>query len=118
VLSDEQFAALITEVHKEIEEAAETAVTALGADGAPDLVYPPGVTLSDEERQALAGVEPSAAIRKLIADAAARPMFRLFAMLDGLGDPDSYDGYWPVWELVESENGELFYENWLTGRRD
>jgi hypothetical protein len=118
MLSDEQFAALMTEVHRAIDEAAGKALAALGADGRPDLIYPPDVALSDEERRALAAVEPSSALRKLIADAAAQPMFRLFALLDGLGDPDDYDDFWPVWELAESEDGELFFENWLTGRRD
>jgi hypothetical protein len=45
-------------------------------------------------------------------------MFTLFAMLDGLGDPEDIDGFWPPWELVPSDNGELFFENWLEGRRD
>jgi hypothetical protein len=118
MLSDEQFAALMTDVHREIDQAADEAIAALGADGRADLVYPPGMALSDEEQRALAAVEPSPALRKLIADAAAKPLFRLFAMLDGIGDPEGIDGDWPVWELVESEEGELFYENWLGGRRD
>jgi hypothetical protein len=118
MLSDEQFAALMAEVHTAIDEAAQGALGALGAHGRPDLIYPPGVKLTDEERAALAVVEPSSALRKVIADAAAKPMFRLFALLDGLGDPHDFDEFWPPWELVESENGELFYENWLSGGRD
>jgi hypothetical protein len=118
VLSDEQFAALTTNVHKAIEEAADQAISALGPNGSPRLIYPPEATLTDEDRHALAAVEPSPALRKLFADAAAAPMFRLFAMLDGLGDPDDYDEFWPPWQLVESEDSELFYENWLSGARD
>ena len=118
MLSDEQFAALMTEIHAAIEEAAGEAVAALGPDGKPDPIYPPDVALTEDERAALAAVEPSGALRKLIADAAAKPMFRLFALLDGLADPADMDDFWPVWEFVESDNGELFYENWLTGNRD
>jgi hypothetical protein len=116
VLSDAQFEALMAEIHAAIEEAAVEAVEALGPDGKPDPIYPPGVALTEEERAALAAVNPGSALRKLIADAAAKPMFRLFALLDGLADPD-VDDFWPPWELVESENGELFYENWLGGSR-
>jgi hypothetical protein len=118
VLSDAQFKALMAEIHAAIEEAADEAVEALGPNGKPDPVYPPDVSLSEEERAVLAAVEPSSALRKLFADAAAKPMFRLFALLDGLADPDVGDDFWPPWELVESEDGELFYENWLSGGRD
>jgi hypothetical protein len=117
VLSDAQFAALMVEVHEAIEEAAEDALSALGG-GQPDLIYPAGITLSDEERAALAAVEPSTALGKVIANAAAQPMFRLFSLLDGLADPEDIEEFWPPWELVPSEDGELFYENWLAGRRD
>jgi hypothetical protein len=116
MLSDAQFEALMTEVHAAIEEAADEAVAAVGPSGKPDIIYPPDVALTEQERAALAAVEPGTALRKLIADAAAKPLFRLFSLLDGLADPDTED-YWPPWELVPSEDGELFYENWLGGTR-
>jgi hypothetical protein len=79
MLSDEQVTALMTEVHKEIEEAAVKASAALGPEGHPDVIYPPNAGLAQEERDALAAVEANPAlvsgVRKLVATAAASPLF-------------------------------------------
>jgi hypothetical protein len=113
VLSDEQLTALMTEVHKEIEEAAVKASAALGPEGHPDVVYPPNAGLTQEEREALAAVEANPAlvsgVRKLVATAASSPLFALFTMLDGVADPAGIDE-WPVWELTPSEDGEELHD--------
>jgi hypothetical protein len=117
VLSDAQLEALMVEVHKEIEDAAAKAVSAL-AGGTPDLFYPPNSGFSAEEQEALAALpEPNAALagalRKVIADAAAKPLFGLFAMLDGVADPEGIDD-WPVWQLTPTdEDNENFHDEWL-----
>jgi hypothetical protein len=117
VLSDAQFEALMVQVHKEIEDAAVQAVSALSG-GKPDLFYPPNAGFTAEEQEALAALPaPSpalaGALRKVIADAAAKPLFGLFVMLDGVSEPEGVDD-WPVWELTPSrEDNENFHDEWL-----
>ncbi len=81
--------ALFIEVHRAIEESAES-VAQLETD---DLSYPPGADLTSDEVDALSALELSepakSGLRKLVADACSYPLFHLFSLLDGATDPET-----------------------------
>jgi hypothetical protein len=127
VLSPAQLDALFIEVHRAIEDSARYATNPLVPDGKlPRLTYPPNGGLSDEEREALAGLasrpEVVSGLRKLIADAIASPMFTFLNLLDGTGDPLHLTADdWPGFELIETETGEQmlhehFFESYWAWR--
>ncbi len=81
---------LFHEIHRSIEESATVAVEQLMA-GSPDLTYPPNHGLTPDEAAALESIpktpEMERALRKVVASAAAGPLFRLFCLVDGVADP-------------------------------
>ncbi len=83
--------ALLVEVHRLIRDAACEAVEGLGRASAK-VGYPPEPVLSDSELRALQtlGLSPDAhsALQKVVADACATTIFRLFCLIDGVGDPE------------------------------
>src|SRR5262245_10324896 len=101
MLSDEARQALLIEIHKSIDTVAQQAASTVGKDGStPDLAYPPGAQLSEPELDALrmVNVTPStrSALQKVIADACSAAFFRMFSVMDGVGDPDTWSGrHWP-----------------------
>lgn len=133
MLADAKREALLVEVHRAIEEAATQAAEAIaGVTPVPDTAYPPNGGLSKAEASLITagarGAEAVGAIRKIIADAAAVPLFRLFALIDGVGDPDEWNGNWLPLELCEAPedadqpmlHDELFesYWAWVERRGD
>jgi hypothetical protein len=96
-MTEQEKEALFIEVHRAIEEAAASTAAALRNQDI-GLSYPPNAGLSPAEQQALASLpatpDAESALRKVIADAAAAPLFRLFSLLDGVGDPTDYEGLW------------------------
>lgn len=90
MLEDIDRHALFHEMHRSIEESA-TAVVAQLIDGAPDMTYPPNCGLLPDEVAALASIPKTPALeralRKLVADAAAYPLFHLLSLADGVVDP-------------------------------
>ena len=125
MLADAKREALLVEVHRAIEEAATQAAEAIaGVTPVPDPAYPPNGGLSEAEASLITagarGAEAVGAIRKVIADAAAAPLFRLFALIDGVGDPEAWNGNWLPLELREAPEGtyqpmlhdELFESYW------
>lgn len=102
--------ALLIEMHRAIAEAVASVRLAI-EQGEADPAYPPGVELSGAERAALREIAPSAdaaaALSKLVADAAARPLFNLFALIDGVADPDFRTiEPWLGLSLTEREDGD------------
>ena len=97
-------AALFAEIHRAIAQAADSAVVAFRAAETPEVTYPPGSALSDEEALGLRELRLSpaaeAAVRKIVLDACSYPMFQLFCLLDGVADPESVTGHWPGLALV------------------
>ncbi len=88
--------ALFFEMHKEIAEATTVALNWFGvSQHGTDVTYPPGETLTTEERVALKNLELSpaarSALRKVVADTASAPLFRLFSLMDGVSDPELGD---------------------------
>ncbi len=90
MLKDIDRNALFHEMHRSIEEAATVAVNQLTA-GEPQLTYPPNHGLLPDELAALDAIPKTPAmeraLRKLIADAAAYPIFHLLCLTDGVSDP-------------------------------
>src|SRR5690349_20521555 len=89
--------ALLIETHRAIASSAADAARALVTRNY-ELTYPPNMTLTSVERFALASIaaspEMESALCKVIANATSAAFFRMFACIDGVGDPQTYDGEW------------------------
>jgi hypothetical protein len=87
--------ALLVELHRAIDEAADAALDVIESRGI-ELVYPPGVELTAEEIAALTELRVSpparSALGKVLRDAAAGPLFDFFTLVDGVGDPRGWPG--------------------------
>jgi hypothetical protein len=63
-----------------------------------DLIYPPNAGLSPDEAAALKGLPRNdalkRALRKVVAHAASQPLYALFCIVDGIADPDGWEGTW------------------------
>ena len=116
--------ALFREVHRAIRETAEVTVRQL-REKKPELTYPPNAELSADERQALASLALSPAacsgLNKIIADAAAYPLFHLFSLIDGVADPADAPAGWRGVHLGEGMNepdpmlhDELYESYWAS----
>jgi hypothetical protein len=88
--------ALFFEMHKEIEQATAVALNWFGpSQRGTNIAYPPGASLTAEEKLALKNLNLSpaaqSALKKLVTDTASAPLFRLFTLMDGVADPESGD---------------------------
>jgi hypothetical protein len=111
VLNDKQREALFLAVHREIEAAATKAARVIaGRSPGGDLAYPPNGGLTAAEGGALASVslvpEAEAAVRKVVADAAAAPLFSLLSLLDGVTDPEGFEGPWGAFHVAPATDTE------------
>ncbi len=99
--------AILAEVHRAIHEAASSCVAALEN---PNITYPPNEELTPAERSALAALflsaEARSGMQKLLADTASYPLFHLFALMDGVGDPVDFPGEWTGLSLSVKEDDE------------
>jgi hypothetical protein len=111
-MSNELRATLLREVHRLIDDAADGTVQKIAkiAHGDADartasLAYPPtdgksdAVGLTDAEVTALSQLARSEAamsgLRKLLRETASASLFHFFCLLDGVGDPEGWEG--DVW---------------------
>ena len=123
---DPTIEALLWETHAEIEDAARVVLSSIGSgQGSPGVSYPPNGELTAEEREALHGLQldsvQRSGLRKLITDAASRPFFRVFCLIDGVGDPEQHPmDEWLGLRIrkaeVDDPQGEMlhdaFFESW------
>ncbi len=119
---DEIRKALFAEMHAAIEETAEVAINSMGATGKPSPDYPPGIELNQEEVSALAKLELSTtakvALKKIVKDACAYPLFHLCSLLDGVTEPNVIPiDEWVGGTLSSGGNDELmlhdsFYDSY------
>lgn len=90
-MNTEETKAILAEIHKAIDEAAESVVSNLEKKGSPDLTYPPSSVLTEEERNALASLTidevTRTALKKLVRDACSYPTFHMLSLLDGVTEP-------------------------------
>src|SRR5262249_29508363 len=98
MLTIAQQTAILVDMHRAI-EAAATEVSRAVTDGSSlELTYPPNAGFTSAERSALAELNASgalvSALRKVVANAAAAPLFRLFATLQGVADPPDLNEPW------------------------
>ena len=126
---EKEIEALLLEAHKAIEETARHAVGEIVLRQYK-ISYPPDENLTIGEQKALAelGAEPDLinALRKVFLDAAAYPVFHLFSVMDGVTDPQRYDGFWPgiqIGHRNEDDNESFLhdefyasYERWRNQR--
>ena len=89
--------ALLIDLHRVVEDVAARSAATI-AEPEAGVWYPPNGGFTRDESAALASLPVSStlesALRKVIASAAATPVFHLLACLDGVADPESYDGDW------------------------
>jgi hypothetical protein len=113
--------ALFNELHKSVERSAATVAEQLIA-GIADLNYPPNYGFSSEEEAALAAIPKSpamlSALRKVIASAAATPLFDLFCLVDGVADAERLEDILDSdATAAESMFHDGFYESYWAWRR-
>lgn len=112
---------LFNELHRTIERSAAAAVAHL-MTGTPDLAYPPNHGFSRDETAAIASIPKTpameSALRKLVASAAASPVFHLLCLADGVADPA------PLADVQDSDSTvaglmlhDGFYESYWAWRR-
>ena len=99
--------ALFLELHEAVEEAASGVVFKMAE---AELAYPPGIELTKEEAAALSEIKLSDAARsglkKLVTDTATIPLFRLFTLVDGVGDLTGFDGWYGTSLTPKGEEDE------------
>lgn len=82
--------AVLVDLHRAIDEAADSAMAIIGSRGV-EPTYPPGIELSEGEIVALSNLklpeDAKTALRKVLVDTASRPLFQWFAVVDGVADP-------------------------------
>jgi len=111
IMTDAQRNLLFLELHKYIERVAqETAESLVGLREPATVTYPPNGGLTSDEAMSIHShardVESLGALRKLIADAVAAPVFHLCALLDGVSDPKDAEGEWPAFHIAETSDHE------------
>jgi hypothetical protein len=107
VTSEDTVRRLMVDLHAGIAEASADLVARLqSGDSFANLCYPPGESLTSAELAQLQSpsfaqaVPP--ALQKVVADSMAAVLFRLFATMDGVGDPeDGRDDLWLGVSLVD-----------------
>ncbi|WP_420630431.1 hypothetical protein [Candidatus Leptofilum sp.] len=108
MISEQQKQALFVEIHKAIEEATVLAIERFSLGQEADLAYPPNGGLTEKEKSELTKLSinsnQKSALRKIIADAASYPIFRFLTLLDGVSDPEGYEGDWPGFTLQSKDD--------------
>lgn len=113
--------ALFHEIHRVIEETATVSAQRL-VRGSPELTYPPNCGFSADEAAAIRSLTQTpameSALRKIIADAAAYPIFHLLSFADGVADaPDIGEVAADEQTAVEIMLHDGFYESYWAWRR-
>ena len=125
MLREEARRAFLREVHRAIAEASELCIEGIASSGeSTEIVYPPGQTLSKDDRSALAQInsfaDVSPALGKLMAHACATAFFHVFSVMDGVVDPKDWsDDVWLGVGLADrSEHGEpMLHDEFLDSYR-
>lgn len=127
MIDEEKRGALFYDIHKAIEESAESVVSQLQD---LSLSYPPGVELSKDEEEALSGLRLSqqakSGLKKIVTDACAYPLFHFFSLLDGVTGPeiDSNDEWFgaTIAEKPEEDepmlHDELYESYWTYHKKE
>ncbi len=121
MLEDIDRHALFNELHRSVEQSATAAVEQL-MTGIPDLAYPPNHGFLPDEVAALASIPKGPAmeraLRKLIASAAATPIFDLLCLVDGVADaPELADVLESDSTAVDLMFHDGFYDSYWAWRR-
>ena len=100
-MNETERAVLFSDLHRSIEATADEVARMIVGAKSPDVDYPPSGGLNAEEVRALTDGGPGrlSAIRKLVADASATSVFRLFCLLDGVADPLDAPKGWRTFRL-------------------
>lgn len=117
MISDKQKQALFLDLHRAIEESAINVVEQIRSTKDVSLPYPPNGGLSDNELAEInqLNLNPAAesALKKIVADAASYPVFRLLSLIDGVSDPHELQEFWTGLRLSSISNGDEEFESML-----
>lgn len=132
MLTKAQHRALLLQMHRSIEEAATQMAAQVVSSNVPSLNYPPNSGFSEAEVNAIGNLKAipgmESALRKVIANAASQPLYKLACILDGIADPADYKGKWlgarikPVSPTSDEDEAEQLwrdniYESYWEWRR-
>ena len=109
ITTDLKIKTILKDPHLGIDVAVKEAIITLES---PDASYPPGVEFNELEKAALQSVHLTTSLesglRKIIADACSKPLFQLFCVIDGVGDPSiNFGKPWAGLRLTEEEDEKL-----------
>lgn len=109
-LSDHNRELLLIHLHRVIEDTAQEIAHKLIDRFCPEeMTYPPNCGLTQDEMTALSflkGIQNvESALRKVIADAACRPIYQLLCIIDGIDDPEGKD--WSEVALLDREEDDV-----------
>jgi len=116
-LSDDNTKAILLDIHQDISDYADNAISIIFDGNQGSLTYPPNVNLTAEEIIALKTIVPSdnlkSALNKILADNSAAVMFNLLNNIDGTTDPKNNSDNWTGVKLVDldpndDEDSEFF----------
>jgi elongation factor P hydroxylase len=111
--------ALFFEIHRSIEEAANACVAGMLSPDEFTLGYPPNGELTPADRAALRKLavspEARAALEKLVVDACGYPFFHLFAVMDGVTEPETDVGEWSgvTLETKREDDEDMLHDEFL-----
>ena len=113
--------ALFHEMHRSIEESATHSVRQL-MEGVPELTYPPNHGFKKDELEALEALPRTPALeralRKIVADAVAHPLFHILSLADGVADFPELKDVRKVDQLAtEIRLHDGFYESYWAWQR-
>lgn len=122
-LSEENRTTLLTQLHKTIEETANSLANDLNEGRTEELIgYPPNGGLTEAEKSSLERLKNDEtlrdALRKILASNSASVLFELFNIIDGTSDPDPELGEWSEVLLVDQpedfdEHVEFLHDNFF-----
>ncbi len=120
MLKDPDRNAIFMEMHRAIDEAVSSMVSALDK---PEITYPPDEELTPAEMSALAALhlstEARSGFKKLMVDAASWPLFHLFSLMDGVADPVDHPTEWTGLSLsVREDDKSMFHDDFYSSYWD
>lgn len=98
-ISKESIKTLLVQLHKSIEDSANSTANQLNNGQVDWLInYPPNGGLTESEKSSLDILKNNTnlrnALRKVLASNSASVLFELFSIIDGVSDPDPNTGKW------------------------
>ena len=106
-LSEDNTKAILLDIHQDIDEYADHAISIIFGDNNDALSYPPNIVFTADEITALKKLNSSdnlkSVLKKIIADNSAGVVFNLLNNIDGTTDPKNISDNWHGVALVDRD---------------